>query len=649
MKNKKLLSILSVLSVSVFCLSWSFSGNKNFASFTDDEAYSMLADHYFNDPSLLAKPVAQDVLVQKIQGDNQHVLLIAFYSKDNYNGKSVALNVAGRNLVLKDDGTDGDKLSGDGLYTAKIDADAEDFKQLAVSLSKRMQKSGAAYHFENRSLVYNADAIADFNSKQFDNYQAVSISNLNSFDTSSTGILKTNSLFITDLKVIEDPKRTWNPCAQTGTLYGAWTFQNLMKQLATVNPNKPPTDKQMSDFILNWLDNWSTTQIINGDSVMKRPLLKKVITNPWLQKSADNGAPQGQLDMRFAPFRLLAIVNRFDQRGGLPGEFAGEARLIFTLISSDCTQKKAYTIAFEYAINKPNNCDSIFDWANQWYNLKNLTLGSERYNAALQKITDQFTLFGDNPNKTNQNCLNSLHVNDQALTSGLDPLAGEFRQFIVSPVTHQMVMEPVRNSPADIYNVQEDNKDVRRFAQFVNDSTATILKQGYIDIPLTYKDTPFLGGKTRIIGAQPIGQPTGNIREPFHWDGSEPRKSGGYIKSNQARHLISLNACSGCHAGETQTFFWHVQPTFYGTESTLSGFLTGTAGFGGAIDFDNNPNNDSMTVLDAQLRPVNNPAYYIYNDILRRAMDIENYVTSDCGSVLQIKNELLFKPLNMVH
>lgn len=110
-----------------------------------------------------------------------------------------------------------------------------------------------------------------------------------------------------------------------------------------------------------------------------------------------------------------------------------------------------------------------------------------------------------------------------------------------------------------------------------------------------------------------------------------------------------MNACSGYHAGETQTFFWHVQPTFYGTESTLSGFLTGTAGFGGAIDFDNNPNNDSMSVLDPELRPVNNPAFYVYNDILRRAMDLENYVTADCGSVLQMKNELLFKPLHMVH
>jgi hypothetical protein len=437
MKNKKL-PILIVLTVSVLCLSWSLSKNKDFTPFTNDEACGMLADHYFNDPSLLKQPVAQDVLIQKIQGDNAHVLLMAFYSKDNYNGKNIALNIAGRNLVLKDDGTSDDKIAGDGLFTVKIDANAEDFKQLAVSLNKRMQHSGtAAYHFESRALVYNPDAVIDFNSKNFDNYQPVSISNLNNFDNSNTDILKTNSLFITDLKVIEDPKRTWNSCAQTGTLYGAWTFQNLMKQLATVNPQRPPTDKQLSDFVLNWLDNWTVIQVINGDSVMNRPLLKKVITNPWLQKSYENGAPKGQLDMRFTPFRLLAIVNRFDQRGNFPGEFAGEARLVFTLISSDCTQKKAYTVAFEYAVNKPNNCDSVFNWANQWYKLKDLTLGSEAYNAALQKITDQFTLCGDNTSKPNNNCLNSLHVNDQALTSGLIPVTGEFRSFVISPSNTQ--------------------------------------------------------------------------------------------------------------------------------------------------------------------------------------------------------------------
>ena len=646
MKNKKILFTFLVIATAVGSLSWDLSKNKKFTPFTDQQAYGLLTDHMFNRPENIAKPSAEDVLVQRIPGDYQHILLLSYYSKDNYNGKTVTLNAAGKTLVLKDDGKGDDKVAGDGLYTIKIDANPDDFKQLATSISGRMKNSKiAGYHFVNRAMVYDADAVSNFNTAGFDSYKAVSISALNNFEDSNTEVLKTNSLFITDLKVLEDPKRTWNPCTQTGTLYGAWTFQKLVREIATVRPGQTLTDKQMSDFMLNLFDNWSRTQIINGDSVFARPLFKKVITNPWLQKSYDNGAPKGQLDMRFAPFRLIGIVNRFDQRESFNGEPAGEARILFTLISNDCTDKKAYTIAFEYEINKPDNCDSLQNWAMQWYNLKDYKIGTAKYNALLQRITDQFTLCGDAPNKPNQNCLNSIHVNDQALTSGLIPVTGEFREFVISPVTHALVLNPVRNAPADIYNMKQDNADVRRFAQFVNDSTAKLIRQGYIDIPLSYKDTPFLGGKTRIIGGQPVGQPT----TPFHWDGSEPRKSGGYIKSAEARHLISLNACSGCHAAETQTFFWHVQPAFFGTQPTLSGFLSGTAGFGDAIDFDNNPANDTMTVLDPELRPVNNPAYYLYNDLLRRAIDLENYVTTDCGSVLKLKNELMFKPLNMVH
>ena len=646
MQNKTLLSISTLLCVCVMSLSWSLSDPKKYVEVSDDEAFSMLTDHCFNTSSNNDMPTAEDVLVQKIPGDNMHLLLMSYYSKDNYTGKTITLNTAGKTLILKDDGTGDDKVAADGLYTIKIDADAEYFKKLAININKDMRKSTASsVHFENRSIVYDANAPAEFDEKKFDNFQPVSISNLNNFDSSNTNILKTHSLFITDLSVIEDPKRTWNPCTQTGTLFGAWTIQNLFKQLATLDPKKPATDKQVSDFVLNWLGNWSVTQIINGDSVMNRPLLKRVITDPWLKKSFDNGSPRGQLDMRFAPFRLLAIVNRFDQRKSFTGEPAGEARLLFTLLSSDCTKKKDYTFAFEYEINKPNDCDSLQAWAMQWYNLKNITLGAAAFNIALQKITDQFTLCGTNANGVNKSSLAGLHTNDQALTSGLIPVTGEFREFILSKTTHMLILNPVTNSPADIYNVKKDNADVRRFVKFVNDSTAKIIKNGGITIPLMYNDTPFLGGKTRIIGGKPVGQP----KTPFHWDGSEPRNTGSYIKSNQARHLISLNACSGCHAGETQTLFWQADPSFYGEEPRLSGFLTGKADPGGSIDFDNNPGNDSMTVLDPELRPLNSPALYIYNDILRRAMDLENYVTTDCGSVLKIKNELMFKPLNMVH
>ncbi len=78
-------------------------------------------------------------------------------------------------------------------------------------------------------------------------------------------------------------------------------------------------------------------------------------------------------------------------------------------------------------------------------------------------------------------------------------------------------------------------------------------------------------------------------------------------------------------------------------------FLSGKAGQGGAIDFDNNPGNDSMMVEDAAGRPTSNPTVRMFNEILRRAKDLKNFVRADCGSVLSIRDELMFQPVNMVH
>ena len=619
------------------------------SNLTDEK---VLLDDGF-DNNLIKRPIAEDVLVQKIKGDNQHLLLMAYYSKQNFSGAFVTLDNAGNQLILRDDGNGDDKTAGDGLYTVKIDADVNGFQQLAASLNAQQRASTKKrFHFENRSLVYDADAPDEWDQNKMNSYEPVSIASLNTVTDTTASVLKTNSLIMTKTSVIEDPTRTWNYCTLTGTLYGAWTFQKLMQELATVTPGHPPTDKQLSAFVMHWLDNFSYTQIINGDTVDPRPLLKTVLTDPWLQKSAAAGSPPGQLDMRYAPFRLIAIVNRFDQRESFVNEPAGEARFLFTLIMSDCSDSKNYTIAIEYKINKPSQCDSLQSWADQWYNLKDMPVGSKSYNAALQKITDQFTLCGTNPAGIDQSCFKSLRSNDQALTSGLPVLTGEFREFVLSATSHTLVMSTVTNAAADRFNTKDDNSSTRLFANYVNKNTKDILTNAFTAIPLTYNDSPFLGGKARIIGEVPVGIPSGT--NPFHWDGSEPKNTGAYIKNNAARHIVSLNACNGCHAGETQTNFWHVDPTFYGKEPNLSGFLSGTPDGSKAtdndpVDWDNKPNNDSMTVQDPALRPVNNPQLYVYNDILRRATDLQDFVNYSCGSVLKMRNQLMFKPLNMVH
>lgn len=616
--------------------------------YTEDQFAALLMDNVplgFGPYGNKNLPAAEDVLVQKIAGDNSHLLLMAFYNKEMYRAPFFTLHQNGIDILLKDDGIAEDAIAGDGLFTAKINTDVPSFRETAIRLDKQMHQNSFNYvQFKNRAIVNGADDIRGFDLKKFDAFQKVSIAGLNAAEPGVIDDIKSHSLFLTALSVVEDPTRTWDPCHKVGNPNGAWTFQQLMRQLATTNPKKPATDKQTSDFILKWLDNWSVPQVVNGDTIAARPLLARVLTNPWLERSLSAGYPKGQLDLSSAPFKLLGIVNRFDQRSIENGQPAGEARFVFTLLRSDCTDSKDYTLSFEYIINKPNNCDSIHAWAQQWYDLKNYTVGSTAYNAALEKITNQFTLSGTNRNNVNQSSLKHLRSNDQALTSNLTPIVGEFRQFVLSPVTHTFVLAPVENAAADRYNVKVDNADVRRFADYVNNNQKDIINNN-LKIPVTYLDSPMLGGKTKIIGGIPVGEPP----YPFHWDGvPDDRSSPAYIRNAEARHVISLNACSGCHAGETQTRFWHLNPVFYGKETTLSGFLTGTKGLD-AIDFDYNDNNDSMTVKDPALRPSSNPKLYVYNDLLRRAEDLNDFLSQSCGSIFSIRNQLMYKPMVMVH
>ncbi|HLP19400.1 MAG TPA: choice-of-anchor X domain-containing protein, partial [Chitinophagales bacterium] len=65
-------------------------------------------------------PLADDVIIEKIEGDAQHVLLTAHFAKDKLTGNTLAINLDGEQVVLRDDGTEGDKTAGDGTFTLKV-------------------------------------------------------------------------------------------------------------------------------------------------------------------------------------------------------------------------------------------------------------------------------------------------------------------------------------------------------------------------------------------------------------------------------------------------------------------------------------------------------------------------------------------------
>jgi len=637
---------------------WSYTHDKNFEELTEAEVSSFIADDdewYFSPRSFKKRPTAEDVLIQKIPGDKSHLLMMAFYSKENYSEPVVRINNGGTTLVFRDDGKGDDKKAGDGFYTAKITVDVNEFRQKALGMIAEMKKNGyKPFHFVQRSMVYDPDITESFDVQKMDKSEAVSISGLTnalSSDLTTTGTklnnIRTHSMMITNLAVVEDSIRTWNSCTQTGNIDGPWTFKTIMKNLASKDSAHPATDAQISDFVKSWLNHWTTDQMVNGDSVAARTSMSTVILNPWLNKSKSAGAPAGQLDMRFAPFKLLAIVNRFDLRDGaldgLPGSPVGEGRFVFGLIKKDCSTFLKMTVILEYGVHKSATCEDRQAWAHQWYALKDLAIGSSEYNQALQNITDQYSLCGTNPNKPNQSSLDQLRTNEVALSP--DGKTWEMREFVIDSTTATGLLKQttVGQNPADKYNAQTANEDVQRMVAFVNQNSKSIRAETYT-VPLTFDSVPFLGGSAHINTAS-----TGNPPGVFHWDGTEDGKgSPTFIRNNAARFFFSLNTCAGCHAGETQTSFTHVDPVFFGTETTLSGFVTGRPGQGGAVDFDNNPDNDSMSVKDAALRPSIDPKIRTFNEILRRAKDLKSVAETTCGTVLSISSELMFKPLNSV-
>ncbi|MHC4392515.1 MAG: hypothetical protein ACYS22_14540 [Planctomycetota bacterium] len=339
---------------------------------------------------------------------------------------------------------------------------------------------------------------------------------------------------ITDLSVVEDPTRTvWRtpvpgpvPTSPTlsrtasttvvATAAPAWSFGRIMQSLAGGN--------DVSDFCMNWLTSWEQPQLINGFNVAARPQIRNRIIDPWLQKSGNTG----RLDMRHAPFRLLAIVNRIDLRANtLYGSGnAGEGRFVFGALDANGNQL-AFTVIFEFKL-PARDFGEVKDWARRWHALGSIPFGPD-YNAALQAITDDFS----GPNHVR---LGQLRTNEVALAG-----PWELREFIIGR-SGQLQPTTVKNNPDASFNQSTEMADM------INQNAAAIIA-GRFAVPAN------LNG-----GASPVN---------MTWNAPN-------ISNLDARHAFAVNTCNGCHGSESGTGFTHVKTRNLGSEARLSGFLTGT-------------------------------------------------------------------------
>lgn len=567
-----------------------------------------------------------------------NALLFVQFAPDQKVGDQVKTVIDDRDVLLRDDGTQGDEKAGDGTYTTVIFLDFEELAKnqdeiQAVNAEPdpeiaEKQQEGAVVTEEERAdtdlasdsavLMPDFDETRDFVGNKaeplvdFRNVQPGQIVPLRRIGTWRR-VNPKKSLVITDLDVVENPDRTFNPCTGAGTPMGRWTFGYLMTQMA----NQPATGIHPSTFVRNWLNKWMSNQTVNGWTVAQRQKIQTLVIDPWV---AASGGPHRPLNLAIAPFKLLAIVNRVDLRNNTTygGGNAGEGRFVFGVIdrtgggqidpytstgSRNCRETQ-FTVIFEYGIDR-RGC-AIRDWGRQWHNLRHFALGSPAYNAALQAITDQFTAAGVAPHKPNGSALNQLRTNEVELLLGVstDPV-WELREFKIGgepPVNPGQLEEVTVKLTPDL-----SRNRTQLLTDYVNLNTPSILTQTH-DVPPTFNGQLFLGGSSLAPR-----DPTLPVDVNTHWNnGRWP-----VITNRQARHLFSLNTCNACHTGETNTVFTHIKPVPFGTEAGLSGFMNGITPVTGVVPF---------KVVD----PADGTPTRKFNEFRRRRIDLDILVHSPC-------------------
>ena len=510
-----------------------------------------------------------------------NVLLVVRFANGPQLEGQLAFQIGGSDIVLRDDGIGGDKEAEDGRFSAIVGLDLDELRanqNRVQGLQRKLGQRLTAPVFEGRQKV----AEWRFPLPHSNGSDGVLL-------IRPMGIVEAvdpeKSLVIRDLRVVEDPARTFNPCTGTGTPMGAWTFGRLFQQMI----NQSATKIKPQKFVKQWLKQWQKDQVVNGQVVAKRSRIKSLLIDPWQQASGGNGK---QFDLAKAPFRLLAIVNRVDLRdNSVSGSSAGEARFVFGALGPGC-QPLGFNIIFEYGIQR-SDCQAVKDWARQWSDLGSLELGSPEYNAALEAITEQFVRADADPSKPNGSALNQLRTNEVSLSS-----IWELREFKLS-AEGALKQVTVKMTPDLSFN------RTTALANFVNGNEADILAEKHV-VP-----EQFPAGNSFLAGSALMP-----LR--VFWDNPT---TGLLIASREARHKFSLQTCNGCHQGETETDFTHITSAPFGVPAGLSGFMTG------------------ISVVD----PADGSPVREFNDLQRRAADLDQLVNSSCLV------ESLRRPLRMTH
>jgi hypothetical protein len=315
-------------------------------------------------------------------------------------------------------------------------------------------------------------------------------------------------LVITDRSVTADARAS-NASA------GPWSFRFLIEQMS-------PAGVDPADFVQTWLNGFlSAAGPINRFAVENRSIDRILDPTFWPRRPAD-----GKLDLGKAPFQLLAIVNRTD----LHSAGNGEGRFVFG-VKSATSGEQLFTAIFEYRLPTKTSAGAAIPrltWIKRFHDLAGLSFGSG-YNAALQKVTDQFTRAGTTPGAPNGSSISQVRTNEIFLGG-----PWQLREFHLVPgAGGKALLNLVApgQTPDESKNGQPDLADYLRTQRVA-----------------------IIGGFATVPAALTGGQSNENFT-PWAFSGAPDI-------DQQTRKTFAGQTCNGCHNGEAEQLdlFYHVTP-----------------------------------------------------------------------------------------
>jgi hypothetical protein len=313
-------------------------------------------------------------------------------------------------------------------------------------------------------------------------------------------------------------------------------------------------------------------------------------------------------------------------------------RFVFGVQNLATCNVMRFSVIFEYGVPIAG-CNAVKQWAIDWTKLSDPSLVrfTDPWRQHLEDLTESVVLFGAAPKRGNQNAINQVRTNENALNK-----QWQFREFtlttedpftdIDTPASGPLRPHTVAMTPDD--TEYDDNVDPR-IDDFVLFTPVTGGGSGVVrsavspavgsvpggsgrdvltDCAPSYS-VPHLFNKDEFRGGDSF------TADPTRWlvDAADPTD----LRDVCAREQFSVNTCDGCHFADTDTFFFHVDPT--GAPAALSNFMTGGISGVWAV-----PDQQWPTLYDMEFR-----------DLDRRHNRLYEIACAQCGKVFDVSDEII--------